>query len=125
MTDTLPERLIEIGDSFDEGSGSKIGDALREAAAEIKGLSLTAQIAEKHVLEIGDALDAKDQECFALAANQCHDGYVGEYGNHCCRKVEAAEAECERLREALARITLGSPGHQRRIAEDALGIGND
>lgn len=55
------------------------------------------------------------EECFALAADQCHDGYAGEHGDHRCREVddalaraetaearaERAEAENARLREAL------------------------
>ncbi len=83
MTDTLPERLrVAHGNSF----------------------------ARRLFLEAADALDAMDKKCFALAANQCHDGYIGEHGDHQCRKVDrtsqrakkwatkakAAEAECKR-----------------------------
>jgi ABC-type proline/glycine betaine transport system substrate-binding protein len=36
-------------------------------------------------------------ENFALAANQCHDGYGDEWGNHCCRSIDKAVSECEFL----------------------------
>ncbi len=113
--DTLPERILEYADpdnwsTWQYSKGADFlcykGDArpweiFKEAAAEIEGLSLVAQIAEKHALEIGDALDAKNKECFALAANQCHDGYIGEHGDHCCRKLDTMTAENERIREML------------------------
>jgi hypothetical protein len=36
-----------------------------------------------------------ENENFALAANQCHDGYAGEYGHHMCREVEELKEEIE------------------------------
>lgn len=41
-----------------------------------------------------------EAECSALASNQCHAGYGDEYGNHRCRKVDAARAKARRAVEA-------------------------
>jgi hypothetical protein len=38
-----------------------------------------------------------ETENFALAANQCHDGYGDEWGNHCCHAIDKAVSECEFL----------------------------
>jgi len=38
---------------------------------------------------------AMEKECFALAANQCHDGYCDDYGNHRCREVDALRAQLQ------------------------------
>ena len=38
-----------------------------------------------------------EDENFALAANQCHDGYGDEWGNHRCRAIDRAVSECEFL----------------------------
>jgi hypothetical protein len=36
-----------------------------------------------------------EDDNFALAANQCHDGYAGEYGHHMCGEVEELKKEVE------------------------------
>lgn len=46
-------------------------------------------------------------ENFSLAANQCHDGYGGEAGDHMCRyqdEIRRLEAKVEKLQQALAEI---------------------
>ena len=70
-----------------------------------------------------DTLDVKEKECFALAANQCHDGYAGEHGHHLCREVElkvAAETErCAKVAEQYEChycIPAQSVHHHRKIA---------
>lgn len=39
------------------------------------------------------AVEALEKECFSLAANQCHDGYAGEHGHHCCHEVDKMRNE--------------------------------
>ena len=94
-----------------------------EIVAEAKRWGMLADPADLHALiaswrERGDALLKLEAENFALAANQCHDGYGDEWGNHCCRSIDKAITECEflarrageaeaqnaRLREALERL---------------------
>jgi hypothetical protein len=54
------------------------------------------------------AIKALREENFALAANQCHDGYGDEYGNHRCRKIDTLQADSIRhqrtIKYAEARI---------------------
>jgi hypothetical protein len=64
-----------------------------------------------------------EAERFALAANQCHEPWCDEYGNHRCHAIDRARV----MRDALTRIiTLGGPGRvgeydeAHEIAEDAL-----
>jgi hypothetical protein len=38
-----------------------------------------------------------EAENFALAADQCDDGYGDEWGNHQCRRVDEAVGECANL----------------------------
>jgi hypothetical protein len=45
--------------------------------------------------DLANAIGRLENENFALAANQCHDGYAGEYGHHMCREVEQLKAEIE------------------------------
>ncbi len=120
MTDTLPERLrVAHGNSFARR-------LFLEAAAEIKALSLTAQIAEKHALETGAALDAMTAEVERLNQEQCADPYWSEDGHHrLCwdvthalsaakaekARAEAAEDECERLLHALALVLPMAKGY--------------
>lgn len=40
-------------------------------------------------------------ECFALAANQCHAGYSDDYGNHRCEKIDALKDALLGLIEAV------------------------
>ncbi|MDX9862548.1 MAG: hypothetical protein RBS99_16700 [Rhodospirillales bacterium] len=44
-----------------------------------------------------DEIERLRAENFALAADQCHDGYAGDHGEHRCREIE-------RLRKALTEI---------------------
>lgn len=48
-----------------------------------------------------DEINRLQKENFALASNQCHDGYGDDYGNHRCREVDKAVAA---EREACAQI---------------------
>lgn len=43
--------------------------------------------------ELERAHDFYSDECFALAANQCHDGYASENGDHRCREVDRLRAQ--------------------------------
>ena len=44
-----------------------------------------------------EVTEALEEENFALAANQCDDGYGDEWGNHRCRAIDRAVSECEFL----------------------------
>jgi hypothetical protein len=45
--------------------------------------------------DLANMIGKLENENFALAANQCHDGYAGEYGHHMCKEVELMKAEIE------------------------------
>lgn len=45
--------------------------------------------------DLANMIGKLQNENFALAADQCHDGYAGEYGHHMCREVEELKAEIE------------------------------
>lgn len=60
---------------------------------------------------------------FALAANQCHDGYTGEDGEHCCRALEAASAVVEaarRLTEAYDLRLMSPHSRHARFLTDLI-----
>ena len=55
-----------------------------------------------------------ENENFALAANQCHDGYGDEYGNHRCRyqdEIEALRKESWEVEQILGKA-LGYPWYK-------------
>jgi hypothetical protein len=61
------------------------------------------------------------KECFALAANQCHDGYAGEHGHHRCREVERLRGLARRAEVVLGLfIDCESEGGIRREIRAAL-----
>jgi hypothetical protein len=69
--------------------------AERDAAREHGGQArLREKAAEDKRIHDTDALRAEN---FALAANQCDDGYGDEWGNHRCRAIDRAVSECEFL----------------------------
>ena len=57
--------------------------------------------AKHSILSQPDPRDAEitrlEDENFALSADQCDDGYGDEWGNHQCRRVDAAVKEAEEL----------------------------
>jgi hypothetical protein len=54
---------------------------------------------QRRILELEGEIARLKEENFALAANQCHHGYSGEYGHHCCKYQD----EVQQLKEALLR----------------------
>lgn len=52
--------------------------------------------------ELVEKITELKSECFTLAADQCHDGYAGEYGDHRCRyqdRIAELVEKCEALSE--------------------------
>lgn len=86
------ERRIQVW--FDGNPFEGVEDEtvlLRDAAAEIKRLREANEDWHQRV-------SLMKAEAEALAANQCHDGYGDEYGNHRCREIDALRNENAQLR---------------------------
>jgi hypothetical protein len=45
-----------------------------------------------------------EQEAFALAANQCHAGYGGEYGHHRCKEIDRLTQERDEARREVCQM---------------------
>ena len=48
---------------------------------------------EDEIVDTRETIERLDKECSALAANQCHAGYAGEYGHHCCKEIDRLTKE--------------------------------
>jgi hypothetical protein len=89
-----PEPPAEsAGEMTDEYFAGLLHDAWASARSEDEGW-LAAALCARELLQ---------PEGAALAANQCHDGYGDEYGNHRCREVDAWKARAERAEAAIER----------------------
>jgi len=90
-------------------------DAIREAmeSAELYATSCAKDDecpmcdAYRSITENVDAAEAAYNklyaESFTLAANQCHDGYAGEGGNHRCRENDELRAHVADLEDIVSR----------------------
>jgi hypothetical protein len=58
-----------------------------------KKMPRPSEWAEDEVTKLRAEVKRLEDENFALAANQCHDGYAGEYGHHMCGEVELLKKE--------------------------------
>jgi hypothetical protein len=63
------------------------------------------------LLAAAERAEAVMDDAAHLAANQCHDGYGDDWGNHRCRVVDTLTAERDALRERVAAL--------ERVAEAA------
>jgi archaellum component FlaC len=72
--------------------------------------------------EAADEIERLEKECFALAANQCHDGIAGEHGDHVCREIERLRAKNRELASAIATRLLDKDTKELRDEIDRLRI---
>jgi len=93
---------------------------------------------ERHRAEVERLTRERDEardDAFSLAANQCHEGYAGEHGDHMCRiedRAKAAEAalaaerkRCGELEGALHSIANYTSSEWTRDTARAALAGKD
>jgi hypothetical protein len=87
---------------------------------------------EADTMRLGVQLEDAERENSALAADQCHDGYGDERGNHRCKEIDLRDAKLVALRAQLAqaqrflgfseRVLLEQLAQAREALEPFAGI---
>lgn len=88
------EVATQIGDKLHEETGYTMEDQLYAVAYPLIAAALTSHASRQ--------VAALEAENFALAANQCHEGYAGEHGDHMCRIEDRLKAAERQVAEAVA-----------------------
>jgi hypothetical protein len=103
--DLIPNPIDTPAESAGGMTDEEIGEEIGAAFCKIAGSRpwKAASQPEAYRASVQRARELLLPEGAALAANQCHDGYGDEYGNHRCREVDAWKARAERAEAAIER----------------------
>jgi len=110
-------RIYDIGQQtgWDMPSVKIAAAQLQECRSEVEELKetekflhdeivATAETWRTEVARLRSEVERLTEENFALAADQCHDGYAGEHGHHCCREQDTLRTQLAACREALEEV---------------------